>query len=117
MVSKIFLLILIFIFNSLVAKDIKAIALEYPPYTTKQIPSYGLSFEILNEALKEYDFTFDTVIVGGDHAKAIIGVYKEGNFDLVVMGAYGHSRLRELVLGSTTVQIMRSVNCPLVLCR
>ncbi|MCP5004296.1 MAG: universal stress protein [Planctomycetes bacterium] len=69
------------------------------------------------EALKEYDFTFDTVIVGGDHAKAIIGVHKEGNFDLVVMGAYGHSRLRELVLGSTTVQIMRSVNCPLVLCR
>jgi nucleotide-binding universal stress UspA family protein len=69
------------------------------------------------ESLKDYDITYDTVIEGGEPAKAIIGACKKGNFDLMVMGAYGHSRLRELVLGSSTVQIMRKVNCPLVLFR
>ncbi|GJQ57839.1 MAG: universal stress protein [Candidatus Scalindua sp. AMX11] len=68
-------------------------------------------------SLKDYNVTYDTVIEGGEPAQAIVDVGKKGNYDLMVMGAYGHSRLRELVLGSSTVQIMRNVNCPLVLCR
>ncbi len=78
------------------------------------------SNSILSQAegyLKEFDITFDLVSEGGETAKAIINLCEKGNFDLMVMGAYGHSRLRELILGSSTVQIMRNVNCPLVLCR
>lgn len=69
------------------------------------------------ESLKAYDVTYDTIIEDGEPAESIIGTCKNGNYNLMVMGAYGHSRLRELVLGSSTVQIMRKVNCPLVLCR
>lgn len=36
---------------------------------------------------------------------------------IVLLGAYGHSPMRELVLGSVTEQIMRQARGPVVLCR
>lgn len=38
-------------------------------------------------------------------------------FDMVVMGAYGHSRLRSLVIGSTTTEMIRSCKVPVLLLR
>jgi nucleotide-binding universal stress UspA family protein len=37
--------------------------------------------------------------------------------DLIVMGAYGHTRIRELILGSTTSHVMRKANVPALLAR
>jgi nucleotide-binding universal stress UspA family protein len=37
--------------------------------------------------------------------------------DLVVMGAYGHSPLRTLIVGSTTTAVMRGVTLPVLLFR
>jgi len=37
--------------------------------------------------------------------------------DLVVMGAYGHSRIRSLIIGSTTTATVRSCKVPLLLMR
>ncbi len=36
---------------------------------------------------------------------------------LLVMGAYGHSKIREAILGSVTVQVMRSAAKPILLAR
>jgi nucleotide-binding universal stress UspA family protein len=33
------------------------------------------------------------------------------------MGSFGHSRLREAILGSTTVQVMRKANKPILLAK
>ena len=38
-------------------------------------------------------------------------------FDLLVMGAYGHSRIRSLIIGSTTTQMVRTCRIPVVLVR
>ena len=38
-------------------------------------------------------------------------------FGMVVMGAYGHSRIRSLVIGSTTTEMVRSCKVPVVLMR
>ena len=38
-------------------------------------------------------------------------------FGLVVMGAYGHSRIRSLVIGSTTKEMIRSRKVPILLMR
>jgi nucleotide-binding universal stress UspA family protein len=35
--------------------------------------------------------------------------------DLLVMGAYGHSRLRELVLGGVTRQIFQEMTVPVLM--
>ena len=37
--------------------------------------------------------------------------------DLVAMGAYGHSRIRQLIVGSTTTTIIRSCLVPILLVR
>jgi nucleotide-binding universal stress UspA family protein len=36
---------------------------------------------------------------------------------LLVMGAYGHSRIHSLILGSTTTQLLRSCQIPVLLLR
>jgi nucleotide-binding universal stress UspA family protein len=33
------------------------------------------------------------------------------------MGAYGHSRVRSLIIGSTTTGMVRSCKIPIALCR
>ncbi len=69
------------------------------------------------EILKGYDITHDNMLEGGDIVDAILGFCEKGSYDLLVIGAYGHSKIRELILGNTTVQIMRKVTCPVLLCR
>jgi len=70
--------------------------------------------------LEDYKLTVDIVAKGGsDHAGGILEVCndEDSKFDILVMGAYGHSRLQEMILGSTTVRVMRSTNCSILLCR
>ncbi|TYO91368.1 universal stress protein [Oceanicella actignis] len=50
--------------------------------------------------------------------EAVLGkLVEERGFDLVVMGAYGHSRIRSLLLGSTTAEMIRSCKAPILLMR
>jgi nucleotide-binding universal stress UspA family protein len=39
------------------------------------------------------------------------------NYDLLVMGAFGHSRIRQLIIGSTTTEMIRSCKIPVLLFR
>lgn len=39
------------------------------------------------------------------------------DIDLLVMGAYGHSRIRQMIVGSTTTQVLRSCQIPVLLLR
>ncbi|MDP5776249.1 universal stress protein, partial [Pseudomonas aeruginosa] len=41
----------------------------------------------------------------------------EHAIDLLVMGAYGHSRIRQFLVGSTTTSMLRSTTSPLLLLR
>lgn len=41
----------------------------------------------------------------------------EHKIDFLLMGAYGHSRIRHLVIGSTTAQMLRSSHIPVLLFR
>ena len=46
---------------------------------------------------------------------AIIGQAAEMNADLVVMGGYGHARLREIILGGVTRDLLKQTTVPLLL--
>ena len=50
-----------------------------------------------------------------DIADAILNQVSESGADLIVMGGYGHSRLRETVLGGTTRTILRQMTVPTLL--
>jgi len=48
----------------------------------------------------------------GDPGNAILARASDGDIDLIVMGAYGHSRLRELVLGGATRHLLKEMTVP-----
>jgi nucleotide-binding universal stress UspA family protein len=50
-----------------------------------------------------------------DVANAILSHIADRSSDLLVMGAYGHSRLRELVLGGVTRTILRDMTVPVLM--
>jgi nucleotide-binding universal stress UspA family protein len=53
----------------------------------------------------------------GHANEVILGTMAAGDHDLLVIGAYGHSRIIEMVLGSTTEYVLRNASAPVFLCR
>jgi nucleotide-binding universal stress UspA family protein len=47
-----------------------------------------------------------------DIGALILSRAADGAADLIVMGAYGHSRLREIVLGGATRELFKSMTVP-----
>lgn len=56
-------------------------------------------------------------IVPGQPDAVIARTVETEGIDLLVMGAYGHSRIRSLVIGSTTTEMIRSCKVPVLLFR
>ena len=56
-------------------------------------------------------------ILPGQPDAVIAREVENGDIGLVVMGAYGHSRIRSLIIGSTTTQMIRSCLVPVMLFR
>ncbi len=65
---------------------------------------YGLSVQLRHEA--------------GEPSDMLIQTAKDQPVpSLLVMGGYGHSRIREAIIGSTTVQVMRKARKPILLAK
>jgi nucleotide-binding universal stress UspA family protein len=50
-----------------------------------------------------------------DPGKAILSLAADFNVDLLVMGAYGHSRFREMMLGGATRTILATATLPVLM--
>ena len=48
-------------------------------------------------------------------SEAIVDQAKDMKADLIVMGAYGHARLREIILGGVTNDLLKQAPVPLLL--
>lgn len=59
----------------------------------------------------------ETAILKGEIEPALHQYRRDNNVDMVIMGAYGHSRLREFLLGSTTNDMIRNAAVPHLLLR
>lgn len=57
------------------------------------------------------------ITLSGKEPDEIIKFIREGAVELMAMGAYGHNRLRELLLGSTTSHVIRKSSIPVLLTR
>lgn len=78
------------------------------------------SQEILTEArnyLQAHPVQVIYELRAGDPAEVIIDYAAEISADLLVMGAFGRSRVREWVLGSTTAFAINHAPCPVLLSR
>ena len=56
-------------------------------------------------------------IIHGEAKTVIANYIEKQDINLLIMGAYGHSRIRHLVIGSTTAQMLRSSHIPVLLFR
>ncbi|WP_292289216.1 universal stress protein [Marivita sp.] len=67
--------------------------------------------------LKAGGFEAETLVQPGEPEKVLAQVTSEGAHDLLVMGAYGHSRVRSFIIGSTTTEMLRSCRVPVLIMR
>lgn len=73
---------------------------------------------ILREAknyLESFEIEIQTRARRGHPDEEILKYADEKKMDLIIMGAYGHSRIKEAILGSTTERVMRNASIPVLL--
>ena len=68
-------------------------------------------------SLRGAGFNVTADLVSGVPDEAVAREVSERNIDFLVMGAYGHSRVRNLILGSTTTHLVRTCKVPVMLFR
>jgi nucleotide-binding universal stress UspA family protein len=68
-------------------------------------------------ALHGAGFTVTADLLPGDPDEVIAEEVKKRDIGLLVMGAYGHSRVRQFILGSTTTTLVRTCQVPVLLFR
>jgi len=71
----------------------------------------------VESALEDYAIDSDIIVLGGKEEKEIIKFIEEGSVELLLMGTHGHSRVKELLLGSTTSHVIRKSRIPVLLTR
>jgi len=67
--------------------------------------------------LEAAGFEAPAVILPGEPEGVLTRYQKEHGIDMMIMGAYGHSRIRQLLIGSTTTEMLRKSTGPLLLLR
>jgi nucleotide-binding universal stress UspA family protein len=67
--------------------------------------------------LQAHDLQVEYTVRDGDPRDVIVDFARERQADLLVMGAFGHSKVRELLLGSTTQYVINHAPCPVLLAR
>jgi nucleotide-binding universal stress UspA family protein len=75
--------------------------------TSRKASDYLLPFQI----------QYATRVILGSEEKELLNLTHNGTVDLLIMGAYGHNKLRELVVGSITSLIVRKSEIPVLLTR
>ncbi|UKO97524.1 universal stress protein [Nostoc sp. UHCC 0870] len=114
--------------GSLTGQKILQFLVDYPVFQSLEIHlltvaksnSDQTAVARLNEAkqgLQKARFEPVCRLLEGEPEQAIVQYVQENNINLLMMGAYGHSRIRHLVIGSTTIQILRSSNIPVLVFR
>ena len=80
----------------------------------------GEANKVLGEArryLEPYGIDFRCETHQGAPHEGIVQRIRDQGYDLLFIGAFGHSRIIEMVLGSTTEYVLRNTPCPVFLTR
>lgn len=77
----------------------------------------GILQRAATETLKQAGHDVTAVTLDGRPSDVLCRYQAEHDIDLTLMGAFSHTRLRELVLGSLTAKVLLGANQPLLLLR
>ena len=62
-------------------------------------------------------FVMRVTVVSGEPETSLPSYLKKHMVGLLVMGAYGHSRIRQFIVGSTTTTLLRTSPVPVLVLR
>ncbi|MCR9156399.1 MAG: universal stress protein [Rhodobacteraceae bacterium] len=86
-------------------------------FAGKDTPAIQKSLSDATATLKAGGLNAQTVIQSGEPEKVLAQITSNGEHELLVMGAYGHSRVRSFIIGSTTTEMLRSCKVPVLIMR
>ena len=75
------------------------------------------SLQEVESKLTAAGYQVDADLQSGDVEEVIGHAINQDNADLLVMGAFGHSRIRQMIVGSTTSAMIRGTKRPVLLFR
>ena len=67
--------------------------------------------------LQQAGFKTKSAIIDGDPEQVLNEYQQQHLIDMMVMGAYGHSRIRQFIVGSTTTSMICNAKCSLLILR
>jgi len=76
-----------------------------------------MELEAARDKLLAKGFSVNAQLCAGEPDAVILATLRASGADLLVMGAYGHSRIRQLLVGSTTAKLLRNAPVPVLLLR
>ena len=71
--------------------------------------------ETLYNYLEPYGMDIKVELSSGKATKAIIDASEKFKAGMIVMGAFGHGQFRQLIFGSTTLDVLEKAHCPMLL--
>lgn len=86
-------------------------------FAGKETPAIQKSLSDAIATLKAGGFDAKTVVQSGEPEKVLAQIADQGPHDILIMGAYGHSRVRSFIIGSTTTEMIRSCRVPILIMR
>jgi nucleotide-binding universal stress UspA family protein len=83
------------------------------------VPSVGDQAGALEDYLRlhgvEAPIQRRAAVPSGEPGEGLLSLAADAGADLLVMGCYGHSRTRELVLGGATRTVLQSMTLPVLM--
>jgi nucleotide-binding universal stress UspA family protein len=83
------------------------------PHAHGELPGADIALHLARHGVKAQ--VERTVSAGLPVGEALLSRAADLGADLIVMGAYGHSRVRELLLGGATRSVLRSMTVPVLM--
>ena len=71
----------------------------------------------IGEITAPYHLSYEGILLQGDAAKELLYFAENNGIDLIIMGAFTHGRLHDLIIGSTAAYVIRKTTLPVLLHR
>lgn len=73
--------------------------------------------EVAEQKLLDKGFKVTTTFLEGNIHESLMAYKQQHDIGLIVMGAFGHSKLRQFFIGSNTIKMLKRSNVPIVVLR
>jgi nucleotide-binding universal stress UspA family protein len=91
--------------------------LIYVPQTQNELKKVEKFFDTAKNQVTKNSIKFKKEIVFGHEAKEIMDFAQKNKFDLIVIGARGHGKIKQMLLGSVSNTTVQSSKVPVLVIR